>query len=451
MSGPRRESWAVVGGGILGMTVAHRLARAGRAVTLFEAEAEPGGLTASGDLGGVTWDRFYHVILLSDRHTRGLLAELGLDDALEWVTTRTGLFAEGRLHSVSTTLELLRMPVLSPIDKARLGATVLAASRMTDWRSLERERVEDWLVRWSGRPAFQRFWLPLLRSKLGEGWRDTSAMFLWATIRRLYAARRTGLKREMFGYVDGGYRRIIGRFREVLAAADVQFQTGRPVRSVSARKAGAAGGAGVEVVAQGLPPRRFDRVVVTAPMPAALAMCRGLSDDERRRMEGVRYLGVICPSVVLSRPLGGYYVTNLLDGTLPFTGIIEMSALVDPQRLGGRHLVYLPRYAAPDDPMFDAPDDEVRDRFLDGLRRVHPDLLPEHVVGARVARARCVMALPTLRRSESLPRVHTSVPGVYVLNGAHILAGTLNVDETVRLAGRGLAAIFEGREPTEEG
>ena len=145
---PRRETWAVVGGGILGMTVAHRLARAGRAVTLFEAESEPGGLTASGDLGGVTWDRFYHVILLSDRHTRGLLAELGLDDAIEWVTTRTGLFAEGRLRSVSTPLELLRMPVLSPIDKMRLGATVLAASRMTDWRALEREHVEDWLVRW---------------------------------------------------------------------------------------------------------------------------------------------------------------------------------------------------------------------------------------------------------------------------------------------------------------
>ena len=68
--------------------------------------------------------------------------------------------------------------------------------------------VDQWLRRWSGRRTFERFWLPLLRAKLGDAYQQASAAFIWATIQRLYAARRTGLKKEMFGYVPGGYARI---------------------------------------------------------------------------------------------------------------------------------------------------------------------------------------------------------------------------------------------------
>ena len=47
---------------------------------------------------------------------------------------------------------------------------------------------------------------PLLRAKLGDAYQAASAAFIWATIQRLYAARRSGLKKEMFGYVPGGVR-----------------------------------------------------------------------------------------------------------------------------------------------------------------------------------------------------------------------------------------------------
>ena len=35
------------------------------------------------------------------------------------------------------------------------------------------------------------------------------AAFIWATIARMYAARRSGLKEERFGYVPGGYARVL--------------------------------------------------------------------------------------------------------------------------------------------------------------------------------------------------------------------------------------------------
>src|SRR5438093_9279354 len=164
------ERWAVVGGGVLGMMLAHRLAQRGRAVTLFEAAEQLGGLASAWRLGPITWDRHYHVILLSDTHLRSLLAELGLEQELVWKETRTGFYTDGKLYSMSNTLEFLRFPPLRLIDKLRLGFTIFYASRIRDWESLEQIKVEDWLRQWSGDRTTERIWLPLLRAKLSENY-----------------------------------------------------------------------------------------------------------------------------------------------------------------------------------------------------------------------------------------------------------------------------------------
>ena len=135
--------------------------------------------------------------------------ELDLEDQMQWVETKTGFFTDDQLHSMSNTLEFLKFPPLRMIDKLRLGGTIFYAARVKNWKKLENISVGDWLTKLSGRRTFEKMWLPLLRCKLGECWRETSAAFIWATIARMYAARRTGLKKEMFGYCRGGYANIL--------------------------------------------------------------------------------------------------------------------------------------------------------------------------------------------------------------------------------------------------
>jgi len=67
----------IVGGGILGMTAAYRLAQAGVAVSLYERAPDLGGLVGSFDFDGRQVDRFYHVILPDDHRVVGLAEELG--------------------------------------------------------------------------------------------------------------------------------------------------------------------------------------------------------------------------------------------------------------------------------------------------------------------------------------------------------------------------------------
>src|SRR5213594_286916 len=424
----RSERWGIVGGGFLGMTLAHRLAQHGRDVTLFEAAPALGGLASAWSLGDVVWDRHYHVTLLSDAYLRTLLTELGLEKEMAWVETRTGFYTDGTLYSMSNTLEFLRFPPLSLFSKARLGATILYAARIRNWKKLEKILVADWLRRWSGRATFQKIWLPLLRAKLGDNYTKASAAFIWAIIARMHAARRTGLKKEMFGYVPGGYARILERYAERLASEGAHIELSRAATKVEPT----ADGVAIEFAGGGR--RTFDQVVVTLAAPLAARLCPGLSSDEHARLQGIQYQGVVCASFLLKRPLAGFYVTNITDRWAPFTAVIEMSALVDRAHFGGRALVYLPKYLKPDDPAFSHSDREVQDMFMDGLARMYPHFRRADVECFRVSRVKHVLAISTLGYSDRLPPMTTSVPSLHIVNSAHIVNGTLNVNETIQLA-----------------
>ena len=84
------------------------------------------------------------------------------------------------------------------------------------------------------------------------------------------------------------------------------------------------------------------------------------------------------------------------SGGLPFTAVIEMSALVNPKDLGGQALIYLPRYAASDDEAWTWTDAEIEERFLIGLERMYPAFRRGDVTAFRISRVKHVMALPTL-------------------------------------------------------
>jgi protoporphyrinogen oxidase len=432
-SAPART--AIVGGGMLGMALALRLAERGDAVTIFEAAPEFGGLAAPWSIGDVVWDRHYHVTLYSDHHLRELLRELELETAMEWTAVGTGFFSGGRFHPMNNAVDFLRFPPLGLVDKLRLGLTILRASRIADPIPLEDVPIEDWLTANSGAKTFATIWRPLLLAKLGDRYSAASAAFIWAIIVRLYAARRAGLGAERFGYLPGGYARLLSTLESKLEAIGVELRPGTAVASVTHD-----GRASVVTLATG-ERLTFDRTVVTLAAPLAAKMVPELAAAERARLTSKLYGGIVCASLVLDEPLGPYYVTNLTDPDLPFSAVIDMSNVVDRKEWNGKALVYLPKYVAPDDPLFEQSDEAVEASFVAALERMYPMFSRSLVRAFRISRVRYVFPIATLGYSRELPPIATSVPGTFLLNSAHIVNGTLNVNETLGLLQRGLAEL----------
>ena len=121
-----------------------------------------------------------------------------------------------------------------------------------------------------------------------------------------------------------------------------------------------------------------------------------------------------------------------------------MTALIDKEEVKGNHLIYLPKYVDPDDPLFEVADRELQNIFLEPLFKMYPELSRSDLLFWGVSKARIVFALPTINYSKKLPDISTSLNNYYIINSAQIINGTLNVNETIQVAENKLEQVLNG-------
>ncbi len=431
-----KASVAVVGGGITGLTAAFTLLKQGVHVTIFEAQRHAGGLAATHDFGSFRWDRFYHCILTSDESLLTLINDLGLSSKLRWRKTEVGFYSRDVLHRMTSPGDLLKFPCMSIPAKMRFGLGILYATYVCDGRGLDSIPLKDWVLRIFGKTVYDEIWEPLLRCKLGELQSEASASFLWSTIRRLYSTREKSIeKKEQLGYVEGGYRVILDRLLDQILTLGGGLYLGARLDQV------AASDDGIGLTVDGAF-RDFDACLITIPAPGILASVRGLSSEYQARLTMPKYLGVVCAALVLNRPVSPYYLTNVTQ-RVPFTGIIEMTNLIDAKSTGGRTLVYLPKYTSPSDPLFNMSDSDVWRRFEPALFGIHPSLKHSDIESIHIFRERYVQPVPTLNYTAQAPTVNTGIPHLFVANTTQIVNDTLNNNAMTRIARKACSAVIE--------
>jgi protoporphyrinogen oxidase len=371
------------------------------------------------------WDRFYHVILPSDAALVEFVRRIGLGDRLQWRPARTGFYVDREFHPLSSGLDFLRFPLLGLWSKLRLAATILYCSRIRDWKPLESTTVEEFLVRLSGRATFEKMWKPLLLAKLGENYRRVSAVFIWTYVKRLFSARDSSAHEGSLGYVSGGYRVVFGRLLERISETGGMVRLGVEVESVRPRQDG-----GIEVAAGGAK-TAFDKVIFTGPVN----VLRAVADPALVHVPAqgdVEYLGVVCMALVTSKPLCPWYILNVADERVPFTGVIGMSSLVDTSETSGLYLTYLPKYVLSGDAALARPDEELKAEFMAGFRRMFPDFPESAITGIHINRAAKVQPLQVTGYSRLVQPPRTRHADFYVVNSAQFVNNTLNNNEVIR-------------------
>ena len=424
----------IIGGGLMGLALAQRLAGSNHQVTVFERERQVGGLTTHHDYGKFYWDRFYHVILPSDRHLIGFINDLGLADKLRWRRTLTGFFVDKGFHSLSSGMEFLRFSPLSLLSKCRLAFTILYCSRIKNWRRLEQIPVADWLRKVGGQATYDKIWKPLLLAKLGNEYERVSAVFIWSYIARMFSARDRSTQKEQLGHVAGGYKTVFDRLIALIAAGGGDLRIGVGVNRIEPRPGG-----GLWVEYDNVKDY-FDKVIFTSPVDVLQRIASNELVNLQRRGEKVEYLGVICMVLVTREPLVPYYIVNVADPRIPFTGIIGMSNLADPSETAGLHVTYLPKYIHSDSPLLSQSDDDIRSVFFEGLRTMFPDWEKRGVEAVHINRARRVQPLQVLNYSQLVPQVTSDHPDFFVLNTSQFTHMTLNNNEVIRAVDEFLAA-----------
>ncbi len=420
----------IVGGGILGVSLALRLAQVGARVTVIERGDSLGGLAGTFDFNGHEVDRFYHVITPSDTRMIAMAEELGLGDQLRFTPVGAGFYADGKMHDFNGIADLLRFSPLSPVARLRLGWFVAQCQLRSSYEQLEQIPLETWLRRHCGRQVVERIWKPLLDSRFDGDPSGLPATYLWARTRRMSGARQgKGRGGEEMGHIVGGHQRLIDAMVSRARELGVEARTNAPVEGLAMGEDGAV--RGVELEGETL---EFDLTIPTLQPPAL----RFLLPERHQALLGAypqRWLGCVCTIIKVPRSLLPYYAVNITEPT-PITSAVETSQVLGTEHTDGLHLVYIPKYCDPGAPEQSEDEESIYRRFTDYLARLSPGFSRDEVVDWTVQRAKLVEPVHQVQ-DEATPRVAPIWPGVDGLalaSNAQIYPYLLNGDSVMGFA-----------------
>jgi len=409
-----RVDVAVVGAGLAGLTAALRLALGGLRVRVFERYPRPGGLARVLDIGGEAIEAFYHHLFTTDTAYVALAEELGLADEIEWLPSRMGIWADGRLWDFGTPQSLLLFRPLGIIDKVRFAASTLVIQRISDASRFENVTASEWIRRHQGERVWRTIWGPLLYQKFADDAENVAMVWLWKKLSLRGRSRSSSGLGERLGYMRGSFARLVAALEDRLEHHGVELHLSEAVQQVD------SSGPGFVVQTRGHS-YEAQRVLVAAAVTDHLEIAGHLlKKEERTALEGLKATGAICTLLELDQSLTPYYWLNIADPAMPFGGLIEHTNYIPAERYGGRIILYISNYLYVDHPLYRASKRDVIAAYIPALKKVNPSFDESWILDSHHFRADSAQPVVTTGYREKIPAFRTSMPGLYLCSMAQI-------------------------------
>jgi protoporphyrinogen oxidase len=309
----------IIGGGLAGLAAALRLS-SWNEVDIYEKKDHLGGCLSSHRVDDYCIEQYYHHCFTQDHHLLALLSELRVADRLEWLSGTTGYYAGGTIYPLNTPAEILRYPLLSLMDKAKL-ALLTVRSRKMDSKSLDSITAREFVISELGESVYSSFFEPLMRSKFGDLRDQVSAAWL---VGRIAIRSNRSLSGERLGYLRGGFQVLVDALSEA-AGRECTVRFNDPVTRIAR-----------EGRAWRINDRYYDAVVSTVP-PQALSHAGGPD------LPALPYQGAACLTMGIDEQVTeGIYWLNMKDPA-PYGAVITHTNFGPVERYDG-HIVYLASY-----------------------------------------------------------------------------------------------------------
>lgn len=425
---------AIIGAGFGGMSAAWDLCRAGHKVTIFEAEATPGGLAGGFKQPHWDWavDKFYHHWFESDQHMKRLFRELGVTEKVMPLRPYTVMLHKERFYPFDSVLAALLYPGLGyGINKIRFGLVGLYLRLTKNWKPMEKTTVEAWMRKHAGNRVYEEMWEPMVIGKFGERFaREVNMAWMWA---RLHA-RTTRLVTYR-----GGFQAFADDFARILTEHGVEFRYSSSVERVASRP---DGGLTLTVKGRELP---FDACLSTVSPAAMVRMAPDLPDDYLDGLLSMKSLGAVVMVLALKQQLSkeGYYWFNLpKTAGFPFLALVEHTNFLSPEYFGGDHIVYCGDYLEAEHEYFSMTKEQLLEKFLPSLKRINPEFDPSWVRESWLFQTKYAQPVPLLNHSRNIPAVRTPMNGLYFASMSQVYPWDRGTNFAVEL-GRRAAEIMQ--------
>lgn len=426
----------IIGGGATGLVAGYELIKKGHSVTICEGAEGPGGLVGVMNVGQLPIEGFYHHIFTSDTHIIQLIDELGLSPKLLWREPKNGMYANNRLYPFTSPLDLLRFEELSFIERIRMGMLVYIAKFIKEWTSLESMSSKDWIIKYAGNNVYEKVWGTLLQSKFDVDADKVSAVWIWNKFKLRGSSRGKNINKEQLGYLEGSFGLVYKALAERIAAMGGQVLYNTLIRQVLQKP-----DKSLDVMISGKA-RTFDKVLVTSAPVTLKHLGLPLDSGYMDRLEKIKYKSNICMMLELKESISPYYWVTVAQKDWPFVLVIEHTRLIPDERYGSK-VVYLSRYLDEKNPLYTAGDHEIRELFLDHLKKLFPGFDSGNVLRCTINRARYAQPVVVENYSSILPDYKTPIENLYLASMAQIYPEDRGQNYSIRM-GVHIANVIAG-------
>ena len=408
MSKMTKLTVGIIGAGATGLAAAWDLVNAGHDVTVYEAGDEVGGLAAGFKDENWDWtlEKFYHHWFTTDDDILTLAEEMGVRDKIIFPRPKTSYWVDGKpvRSEISPSAIFLPLSILSTI---RMGLAGMYVKLSPYWKPFEKVTADEWMRRWMGEEAYEKFFKPLLIGKFAEQYISVPMSFMWARI-----VKRT-LK---LGTYRGGFQAFMDELARQLQAKGVTIHLSTPVEGIHLHE-------GKPTLTANGETQTFDRVISTTSPRLMLKLTDGLADTAYgQQVADLKSIGGLCVVLALKQGLmpDDTYWLNLPATTadkskndFPFLALVEHTNYIPREHYGGDHIIYCGDYVPTDHEYFQMSEEELVERFLPSLQQINPNFQREWIRKWWVWRAPYAQPVPEVNHSQRIPDLKTPMSGVY--------------------------------------
>ncbi|MFH2022312.1 MAG: FAD-dependent oxidoreductase [Patescibacteria group bacterium] len=422
----------IIGAGLTGLAAAWDLSQEGHQVTIFEEAEKAGGLARGFTRSNWDWwlDEHYHHLFTSDRAMHNWLAELGLDQEIVLHDAQTKSLIGGQKYQLDSPLSLLKLPMLSFWDKARVGVVLAFFKLLPTGQWLERFQTQQFLRLTMGSRAYRILWRSLMEGKFGDWASRVNLAWFWARIKA---------RTKLLGYPKGGFQNLIELVLDRLRQSGVKILLSTPVTSITRQDRTWQ----VEFHQSTMVKRvEFDQVLITGTNQIMSRLAPDLPASYLKKINQLKILGAVTLILELDQPFfdDETYWLNICDAKWPFLAVVEHTNLIDRIHYGNRSLVYVGNYLPQDHKLLSMTADQLLAEYQSFLEKLKPDVI-SHIQNKWVFASRYAQPVVETNHSRILPVMATPLPGLFWCGLQHVYPWDRGANYAVK-AGRQVAQLI---------
>ena len=392
---------AVIGAGFTGLSAAYQLVKQGHEVTVFEKDAQPGGLAIGYQEKNWEWtlEKHYHHWFTNDKFVINLAREIGQE--VLTLTPKTSVYIDNAIYQLDSPKALLKFSKLSLAERIQMGAALAALRYNPFWRPLEKIQATAVLPQAIGKRAWKMIWEPQLTNKMGSFADEMSLVFFWA---RIYK-RTTSL-----AYPAGGYLSFAKKLTDHITKKGCKVYFNTEIVSLTDDKK-------TVTIKTNKKTYTFDRAIITTPSYLFLKIAPQLPDTYKKKLGKLRGIGATDLVLRLKKPFltDKTYWLSICKKGAPVMVVVEHTNLIDKSHYHNEHIVYLGNYLPQDSTAFRMTKEQKLHLFDPFLKQINPDY-EKNLIDYELFKAPFAQPIVPTNYSKMIPPMKTPLPNVYLAN-----------------------------------